>query len=108
MTKSLKIMLCVVMALALAVIAVCSLRYLNLSRDYAACEKELAESRKIWESIAAEKETLQVDLKAKQNDLKVAQLSLEENTARAEELRTDIEKLKADIEQLKQQKTTEP
>ena len=65
-------------------------------------EQQLAESRETWEQIAAEKEALQDDLRAKQKELKEAKLTLDETTERASELKAENEQLRKDINLLKE------
>ncbi len=102
MTKHLRITVYIVMAAAIALIAFCTLNYLNLGKELRSCETQLAESRTVWETIAAEKETLQADLKAKQKELNIAQLELDTATADAEKIRSEIEQLRNEIGTLKQ------
>ena len=106
MNKQLKFILCVVMGVAFALMTVCGLNYLHLTRELHACERQLAESRETWERIAAEKEELQDDLRAKQKELKETQLTLDETTERASELKAEIEQLQNDIEILKEKQIT--
>jgi peptidoglycan hydrolase CwlO-like protein len=101
MSRQLKIILFVVMAVAFALIISCTMTYLDLGKQLRNNESLLAESRATWEGIAAEKETLQAELKEKQAELKEAELSLSEATERAEELKADIETLQQDINTLK-------
>lgn len=103
MNKQMKILICVVMLVAVLLMAFCMTNWLNLGSELRSGEQQLAESREKWQSVAAEKETLQVDLKAGQKELKENQLYLEEKTARAAELKSEIEKLREEIEALKQQ-----
>ena len=102
MSKELKIILCLVMAAAFALIFVCGLNYLSLTKELHICEQQLAESRETWEQIAAEKEALQDDLRAKQKELKEAKLTLDETTERASELKAENEQLRKDIDLLKE------
>lgn len=104
MNKSLRITVYIVMAAALALIVFCSLNYLNLGKELRSCESALAESRAKWETIAAEKESLQVDLKAKQKELNIARLELDSAVGDAEQVRAEIEQLRTEIEALKQEK----
>lgn len=97
MNKNLKVIICIVILSAVALMAVCSLRYLSLGRDLRSCEQELAESRARWESTAAEKEALQEDLKASQKKLNIAKLELEQAEKDAEEIKAEIDRLKSDI-----------
>ena len=108
MNNQLKVILCLVMAAACALIVVCGLNYLHLTRELCSIEQQLAESRETWEKIAAEKETLQDSLRAKQKELKETKLTLDETTERATELKTEIEQLRKDIELLKEKRKTEP
>ena len=108
MNNQLKIILCLVMAAALALITVCGLNYLRLTKELRSSEQQLAESRETWETIAAEKEALQDDLRAKQKELKEAKLTLDETTERASELKAEIEQLRKDIELLKANEKSDP
>ena len=101
MNKPLRITVCIVMAATLALMCFCTLNYMNLGKELRSCEALLAESRTVWETIAAEKEALQADLKAKQKDLSIAQLELDSATEDAETIRAEIETLRAEIEALK-------
>ena len=102
MSKQMKVFLYVVMAAALTLMIICFLNYQSLTNDLRSCEKLLAESRETWEEIAAEKEELQTDLKARRKELKEAQLSLDESTERIEQLKAEIEQLRKDIDILRQ------
>ena len=104
MNKPLRITVCIVMAAALALMGFCTLNYLNLGKELRSCEAQLAESRTTWETIAAEKEALQTDLKAKQKELSIARLELDSATEDAKKIRAEIETLRTEIETLKQGK----
>lgn len=108
MNKPLRLILCLVMAAAFALIIVCGLNYLRLTKELRSCEQQLAESRETWEKIAAEKEELQIDLRAKQKELKETKLTLDETTERASELKAEIEQLRKDIDLLKEKQKEEP
>ncbi len=101
MNKHLKITVCIVMATAFTLIGCCVLNYINLGEELHSFEARLSESRNTWESIAAEKEKLQDELKAKQKELNIARLELDSATADAVKIRTEIENLKSEIEALK-------
>ena len=101
MSKQLRWILCIVMAAAVTLIAVCSASFLDLGRQLHDCEDQLAASRESWENTAAEKEVLQADLKTLRETLKEASLSLSEATERAEELKADISSLQKEIDGLK-------
>ncbi len=62
----------------------------------------LSESRRTWESVAAEKEALQDELRQVTNAVKDAKLTLDESTGRAQELRQDIAALTEEISALRQ------
>jgi len=102
MSKSTKVILCLVLVAALATMTVLFLRYRSGSQTLSALNAQLAESRNTWETLAAEKEALQKELKSVTNDLKEAQLSLQEATDRATELRSQIETLQQEIAQLEE------
>lgn len=97
MSKSLKGILCFILVTALAVMTVLFLRYHSLGKELKNVDQQLTASRENWERIAAEKEELQKELKAKRNELKEAKLSLTEATERAAELREDIAALQEEI-----------
>ena len=101
MTNHMKICLYIVMAAAIVLILVCALNYMHLGSELHLYEQQLADSRAVWEKIAAEKEELQVDLKSKQKQLKEAHLSLDESTERITELKSEIEQLQKEIDILK-------
>ena len=100
MNKMLKTVLCLVMVTAVILAAVCAADYLSLKRRLREDETTLEESRAAWEHIAAEKEKLQVQMKALRDELKEAEYSLEESAVKAEEIRADITLLRREIEQL--------
>ena len=102
MNKSTRLLLYIIMLAAMALICVCFLHYISLNRQYLDFDRQLSESRETWESIAAEKEALQVSLAEKKNELKEAELSYRESTERAEELKAEIEQLTEEIDNLKQ------
>ena len=102
MSKSVKLAVCVVMAAALALMAVLAFQYLDMKKELNALERQLNESRDNWEKIAADKEELQVGLKAKQKEINKTQLQLEEAEERALELKQDILLLQQEIEALKE------
>lgn len=102
MNKHLRITVYIVMAAAIAMIALCSMNYINLGKKLHSFEEQLAQSRMAWETTAAEKEKLQDELKAKQKKLNIAQLELDNSNREAETIRAEIEQLKAEIEALKQ------
>jgi peptidoglycan hydrolase CwlO-like protein len=103
-----KTILCAVMAAAVVLMAVCAGNYLSLGRQLRNTERQLTESRSVWEQIAAEKEELQKDLKSRKAELREAKLSLTESTERAEGLKEEIQQLKADIEHLSQSAASVP
>jgi len=92
--------------LALIVSACLLADYARLDAGVREKRLELAESRQTWEDIAAEKESLQKELKGVRDDLKEAELSLSESAERAEQLRQDIAALEGDIASLRQQLTS--
>ena len=101
MIKTMKAIVCLVMAAALALMTVLFLHYRSLGKELCEVERQLTESRETWEKIASDKEAIQVDLKAKQKEIKETQLQLDEATARAEELKQEINELTEEIESLK-------
>ena len=58
MNKPSRLLLCFAMLAALSLICVFLLQYASLNRQYYEYERQLSESREIWEGIAAEKEAL--------------------------------------------------
>lgn len=107
MNKPMKIILCCVMAAALALMMICALNYLSLGRQLDTCKQQLAESRETWEGIAAEKEALQEELKEVRKKLNIANLELEQSTADADEIKAEIEQLRTEIDSLKHEQTGE-
>ena len=105
MSKQMKWLVLIVLASAMVMIVSCSLNYLHLNSELTSCRSRLAESLSKWQVIAAEKESLQEDLKAKQKELKIAQVSLEEASEDAETIRAEIDQYRSDIELLKQKGT---
>ena len=104
MNKHVRITVYIAMAAAIALVALCSLNYVNLGKELRSYEAQLAESRMAWETTAAEKEKLQEELKAKEKELNIAKLELDSSNQEAEKIRTEIGQLKAEIEALKQNK----
>jgi len=100
MSRTMKGILVLVMAAALAVAAVLGAGILRDTQRVRELEQELAQSRATWEKIAEEKEALQEDLKKVTEELKEARLTLEESTGRAEELREDLAQLDLEIAEL--------
>ena len=100
-------LLFLVAAAAVCLVVVLSFRFFDMGRQYAEKESQLFESRKTWETIASDKESLQVELNALQSDLKEAELSLSEAQERSANLRSDIRTLKQEIESLEAQITSQ-
>lgn len=107
MTKQLKLYIIIVMIAAVLLIAICSFEYISLGRQLSSLHLQLNESTEKWSNIAAEKETLQVDLKAKQKELNIAQLDLNDLTKEADDIEADIEQLRSEIEILKQSRSSD-
>ena len=97
MSRSLKVLLVLVMVLAVALPAILWMDFLRDRRALRGLEEQLAESRANWESIAKKKEELQESLQSTEEALKEARLTLQESTERAEALRSDIEALKSEL-----------
>ena len=76
--------------------------YISLGQELRSLHAQLDESMESWQKTAADKETLQVDLKARQKELNIAQLDLDDLTKDADEIKAEIEKLKSEILILKQ------
>ena len=68
MTKQLKPYILIVMLAAVLLIGFCLSEYISLGRRLSSLYSQLDESTEKWSRTAAEKETLQVDLKAKQKE----------------------------------------
>lgn len=107
MTKQLKPYILIVMTVAVLLIVFCSFEYISLGRQLSSLHSQLDESMEKWSKTAAEKETLQVDLKAKQKELNIAQLDLNDLTKEADEIKADIEQLRSEIEILKQSQSSD-
>ncbi len=100
MTKLIKGICLMALCAALLLTVALATRAINLSHSIRTQSKLLEESRIRWEQTAAEKETLQTQLKEVRSALREAELTLEESTARAEELRLDIQELETQYEEL--------
>lgn len=103
MTKSLRLILLLVIAFALLFMVLSLLNYFQMKNNLADLNNRLTYSRQTWEKIAEEKVELQGILKTKKEELKEAELSLSEATERAETLRNEIKTLQQEIETLKRQ-----
>ena len=103
MNKSLKMIIFIVMLTAVAVVVLCGIDYFSLGNELRSLDRQLSESREKWEAIAAEKESLQVNLNADKKKLNQLQLTLDNKLKEAEEIRAEIEQLRSDIEALKLQ-----
>ena len=103
MTKSLRLILLLVIAAALLFMVLSFLNYIHMKNDLDDLTDRLAVSRETWEKIAEEKVELQGILKTKKEELKEAELSLSEATERAKTLRGEIEVQQQEIQTLKQQ-----
>ena len=101
MSKGLRIFLLAVLAASVFLVYHSFQNYQQLNRRLRADELTLSESRSSWETIAAEKEALQDELKLLKNELKEQELTLEESTGRAAELQQEIDQLKTDIDTLR-------
>ena len=100
MNKHIRIILYVVMLSAILIIITGIMNFRSLNSQLQESERLLSESRTRWESIAAEKEEIQADLKTKKNDLKEAELSLSESQDRSAKLKEEIEILRQEIASL--------
>ena len=107
MTKQLKPYILIVMLAAVLLIVFCLSEYISLGRRLSSLYSQLDESTEKWSRTAAEKETLQVDLKAKQKELNIAQLDLNELTEDADAIKAEIEQLRSEIEILKQSRSSD-
>ena len=76
MTKQLKPVIIIIMLTAILLIIFCVSGYISLGQELRSLHAQLDESMESWQKTAADKETLQVDLKARQKDLNIAQLSI--------------------------------
>lgn len=102
MIKKLKPYIFIVMLSAVLLIAFCMSEYISLGRQFSSLQTQLEDSIEKWTKIAAEKETLQVDLKVKQKELNIAQLDLNDLTKEADKIKSEIDLLRLEIENLKQ------
>ena len=100
MKRSLKIILCLVMLAAVALMSVSMKNYLELGNNLRELRTQLTESRNRWEGIAAEKEVLEDELYVKNLELKKTEQSMNDAVKKNEELRSEIESLKKDISDL--------
>lgn len=76
--------------------------HLQMRRQLSETSRLLSESRNNWETTAAEKETLQDNLKKLESDLREAELSLTEYQEKGGTLTEEIELLENEIVQLKE------
>ena len=102
MTKSLRLVLLLVMAAAILFMVFALLDYTKMNRELSSLQNQLAVSRQTWETIADEKVELQGVLKTKKEELKEAELSLSEASERAETLKAEIDSLNKEIDTLKE------
>lgn len=107
MTKSLRLVLLLVIAAAVLFMVISFLDYSHRKHDLTVLEQNLSVSRKTWETIAEEKVELQAVLKTKKEELKEAELSLSEASERAKTLKAEIETLQKDIQALKESMKSE-
>lgn len=107
MTKQLKTFIVIVMLAAVLLVSFCMYDYINLGQQLSSLHIQLDESMEKWSKTAAEKELLQVDLKAKQKELNIAQLDLDNLTKDSDEIKAEIEQLRTDIESLKQSQSSD-
>lgn len=100
MSKSLK--LCCVLAViaSLLLSGVLLMRSIGKKTSLTAIEGELSVSRKHWETVAAEKESLQDTLSDITSQLREAQLTIDESETRASELNAEVAQLETDISSL--------
>ena len=101
MNKQIRIILCIVLVMSVALMIVCGLYLMDLKKQLKDTELRLAESRNIWETIDSEKRALQDDLKLVRNDLKEANQSLSEWSEKSVSMQAEIEELRTQIEVLK-------
>ena len=107
MSKFMRLLLCAVMAAALAVAFCLGEGILRDRQKLRDLNRLLSESRAAWEDTAERKEALQEELKTVTNALKEARLTLEESDARAEELREEIAELEEEIARLREEGAAE-
>ena len=108
MSGTMKYILCVTMAAAIALTGFLGAGLAGDQRRVNELSRELQESRARWEATAEKKEALQAELKKVTEDLKEARLTLEESVTRAEELRQDIAELEREIAELSPSSTEYP
>ena len=97
MNKIQKILLCAVMAAAIAVSVFLVGGYRSARREYSVLKSDLVSSTETWKRINEEKLIVQKDLKAVKEEIRDAEMTLEEY----EELKAEVEALEAEVEALK-------
>ena len=98
MNKQMKIILCVVLVFAFALMIVCGIHYTDLRNQLRDTGEKLAQSLETWKSIDREKRLVQDELKGIRNELKEANQTITELSdiqAEIEDLRMQIDALKA-------------
>ncbi len=100
MSKSLKLCCALAVAASLILSGVLLMRSIGKRTALSAIEGELSVSRKHWETVAAEKESLQDTLSDITSQLREAQLTIEESETRASELNAEVTQLETDIRSL--------
>ena len=100
MSKSLKLSCALAVVASLILSGVLLMRYIGKRTALSAIEGELSSSRKHWETVAAEKESLQDTLSDIASQLREARLTIEESETRASELNAEVTQLEADIRSL--------
>ena len=103
MKKTLLFYLILCFAAAVALGAVLSIDYSGHASYLRSLQNDLSVSRTKWESIAAEKESLQEEYSEVSDAVREAELTIEEENARSKQLSEEISGLEADIVDLKEQ-----
>ncbi len=97
MSKTMKILLCAVMAAAVALSVLLLGNYQSAHREYSALKNDFDASDSAWRRINEEKLVIQKDLKAVKEEIREAEMTLEEY----EELKSEVEALEKEVEALK-------
>ncbi len=85
---------------AAAALSLMTSRWSVLQTELRDKTSRLDASRTVWESTAAEKEELQLELKFLQNQIREAELAIAEGQDRSGKLKQEIEDLSSEIESL--------
>ena len=103
MNKSMKICCALAAVISVLLSGALLIKYIRKTRDLSSLEEQLTVSRTHWETVAAEKESLQNMLVEVTSQLREANLTIEESETRTAELNTDITLLESEIQSLTSQ-----